>query len=255
MSAATDNHPKAVLKALLDKGFRSHRRERLLKIHELCRKQHEAGSRDFSLPTIGDLAEKEDIMVGRALYNANSDCYKELIEAWAVYAGPPDPKPPKTLASHEFLMRIADPAMRSIVQRAIVERNRFQAELNMLKAKTIFDVDKRPEGDKASVVAPYPQLTESEREALRRAISPDYLKRLGMYEGGRGEILYNHSGMHEKGEKVFEIRFAQAIRKVLGATGPVAGSSQRPPEYDGDLDETITIESKLSPGKVKYVRP
>jgi len=71
----------------------------------------------------------------------------------------------------------------------------------MLKAKTIFDVDKRPEGDKAAVVAPYPQLTESEREALRRAISPDYLKRLGMYEGGRGEILYNHSGMHEKGEK------------------------------------------------------
>jgi len=62
-----------------------------LKIHELCRKQHEAGSRDFSLPTIGDLAEKEDIMVGRALYNANSDCYKELIEAWRSTLGRPIP--------------------------------------------------------------------------------------------------------------------------------------------------------------------
>lgn len=37
-----------------------------------------------------------------ALYNARSADYKALIEAWAAYAGPPAPKAPKTLASHDY---------------------------------------------------------------------------------------------------------------------------------------------------------
>ncbi|MFM0632669.1 gamma-mobile-trio protein GmtX, partial [Paraburkholderia xenovorans] len=41
----------------------------------VCRKQYEAGSRDFSLPAIGRQAEAESIMKGRALYNAQSADY------------------------------------------------------------------------------------------------------------------------------------------------------------------------------------
>ncbi|SOZ14447.1 Alpha/beta hydrolase fold protein (fragment) [Cupriavidus taiwanensis] len=77
-------------------------------MHELCRRQHGAGSRDFSLSAIGRLAEAEGIMKGRALYNAPSAHYRTLIEAWAAYAGPPAPKPPQMLASHDYLMRIEE---------------------------------------------------------------------------------------------------------------------------------------------------
>ena len=218
MNGATDIHPDAVLESLLAKGGRSNRRANLAKMHELCRTQHEAGSRDFSLPGIGRLAEAEGIMKGRALYNAQSADYKALIEAWAAYAGPPAPKPPKTLASHEYLMRIEDPAIRSIMQAIIAERDKLKAQLNVLKANTQVTVDRRPlgaaitaapEAQPVTVLAMAAQFTPSEREALRKAVSADYLDERGLREGSHGEIV------NERGRTVFEVGFARAIRKVL----------------------------------------
>ncbi len=219
MNGMTDIHPDVVLASLLDKGGRSNRRANLTKMHELCRKQHEAGSRDFSLPAIGRLAEAEGILKGRALYNAQSADYKALIEAWAAYAGPAAPKPPKTLASHEYLMRIEDPAIRSIMQATIAERDKLKAQLNVLKANTQVTVDRRPLGaivsstsgtQPVAILALSAQLTPSERVALQKAVSADYLEERGLKEGSHGEIV------NERGRTIFEVGFARAIRKVLG---------------------------------------
>ncbi|WP_213938705.1 gamma-mobile-trio protein GmtX [Pseudomonas sp. dw_612] len=219
MNGLTDIHPDAMLEALLAKGGRSNRRENLAKMHELCRKQHEAGSRDFSLPAIGRLAEAAGIMKGRALYNAPSADYRALIESWAVYVGPAAPKTTKTLASHEYLLRIEDPAIRSIMQTIITERDKLKAQLNILKANTQVTVDRRPLGSTiASVPGAQPiavlalsaQLTQSEREALQKAVSRNYLEERGMCEGSHGEIV------NERGRTIFEVGFARAIRKVLG---------------------------------------
>ncbi|MBC8748286.1 MULTISPECIES: gamma-mobile-trio protein GmtX [Paraburkholderia] len=218
MNGATDIYPDAVLESLLAKGGRSNRRANLMKMHQLCRRQHDAGSRDFSLPAIGRLAEAEGIMKGRALYNAQSADYKALIEAWAAYAGPPAPKLPKTLASHEYLTRIEDPAIRSIMQAIIAERDRLKAQLNVLKANAQVTVDRRPLGAVAAVsdsqsvavLATATQFTPSEREALQKSVSADYLEERGLREGSHGEIV------NERGRTVFEVGFARAIRKVLG---------------------------------------
>ncbi|WP_321783993.1 gamma-mobile-trio protein GmtX [Burkholderia pyrrocinia] len=219
MNGATHIHPDAVLESLLAKGGRSNRRANLTKMHELCRRQHEAGSRDFSLPAIGRLAEAEGIIKGRALYNAQSADYKALIEAWATYAGPPAPKPSKTLASHEYLMRIEDPAIRSIMQAVIAERDKLKAQLNVLKANVQVTVDRRPLGatvaatsgsQSVAVLAMAAQFTPSEREALQKAVSTGYLEERGLREGSHGEIV------NERGRTVFEVGFARAIRKVLG---------------------------------------
>lgn len=218
MSGMTDIHPDAVLESMLAKAERSNRRTNLTKMHELCRKQHEAGFRDFSLSAIGRLAEHEGIMKGRALYNAQSADYKALIEAWAAYAGPPAPKPPKTLASHEYLMRIEDPAIRSIMQAIIAERDKLKAQLNTLKAHAQVTVDRRPLGATVSaapgaqpvaVLTLPAQLTPSEREALQKAVSTDYLEERGLREGSHGEIV------NARGRMVFEVGFARAIRKIL----------------------------------------
>lgn len=217
MNGATNIHPDAVLESLLAKGGRSNRRTNLAKMHDLCRRQH-AGSRDFSLPTVGRLAEAEGIMKGRALYNAQSADYKVLIEAWAAYSGPPAPKPPKMLASHEYLMRIGDPAIRSIMQSIIAERDKLKAQLNVLKASAQVTVDRRPLGATAAaapgslpvtVLAMAAQFTPSEREALQKAVSADYLEARGLREGSHGEIV------NVRGRTVFEVGFARAIRKVL----------------------------------------
>jgi hypothetical protein len=215
----TSIHPNAVLESLLAKGGRSNRRANLAAMHELCRRHHEAGSRDFSLPAIGRLAEADGILKGRALYNAQSADYRALIEAWAAYAGPPAPKPPKTLASHEYLMRIDDPAIRSIMQAVIAERDKLKAQLNVLKANTQVTVDRRPLGatvaaapgsPPVTVLAMAAQLTPSERDALQKAVSADYLEERGLREGSHGEIV------NERGRTVFEVGFARAIRKMLG---------------------------------------
>ncbi len=158
-------------------------------------------------------------MKGRALYNAQSADYRALIEAWAAYAGPPAPKPPKTLASHDYLMRIDDPAIRSIMQAIIAERDKLKAQLNVLKANTQVTVDRRPLGatvaaaaasQPVTVLAMTSQLTPSEREALQKAVSADYLEERGLREGSHGEI------MNERGRMVFEVGFARAIRRMLG---------------------------------------
>lgn len=218
MNGATNIHPNAVLEALLAKGGRSNRRANLAKIHELCRLQHEAGSRDFSLPAIGRLAEADGIMRGRALYNAQSADYRTLIGVWAAYAGPPAPKPPVTLASHEYLMRIEDPAIRSIMQAIITERDKLKMQLNVLKANTQVTVDRRPLGatfanapnpNSVTVLSMSAQLTQSERDALEKAVSIDYLEERGLREGSHGEIV------NERGRTVFDVGFARAIRKVL----------------------------------------
>jgi hypothetical protein len=218
MNGTTDIHPDAVLEAMLAKAERSNRRANLTKMHELCRRQHAAGLRDFSVPTIGRLAEAEGIMKGRALYNAPSTDYRALIEAWATYAGPPAPKPVKTLASHDYLMRIEDPAIRSIMQAIVAERDKLKAQLNTLKAHTHVTVDRRPLGATVSSAAGAPiavvelvaQLTPTEREALQKAVSTDYLDERGLKEGSHGEIV------NVRGRTMFEVGFARAIRKVLG---------------------------------------
>jgi hypothetical protein len=218
MNRVADTHPNAVLELLLAKAQRSNRRANLAKMHELCRSQHEAGSRDFSLSAIGRIAEASGIIKGRALYNAPSADYRELIRAWATHSGPPAPKLPKALASHEYLMRIDDPAIRSIMQSIIAERDKLKAQINVLKANTQVTVDRRPLGATVSAVPGSPpvivlalagQLSPSEREALQKAVSADYLEERGFQEGSHGEIL------NQRGRVVFEVGFAWAIRKVL----------------------------------------
>lgn len=123
------------------------------------------------------------------------------------------------LASHEYLMRIEDPAIRSIMQIIIAERDKLKAQINVLKANTQVTVDRRPAGAtilaapemrQVAVLALSAQLTPSEREALQKSVSPDYLEERGLREGSHGEIV------NLRGRTIFEVSFARAIRKILG---------------------------------------
>ncbi|WP_425219013.1 gamma-mobile-trio protein GmtX [Ralstonia solanacearum] len=120
------------------------------------------------------------------------------------------------MASHDYLMRIEDPAIRSIMHAIVAERDKLKAQLNVLKANAQVTVDRRPLGTdvtapgSVAVLAMATQFTPSERQALQRAVSAQYLEERGLREGSHGEIV------NERGRTIFEVGFARAIRKMLG---------------------------------------
>jgi len=50
------------------------------------------------------------------------------------------------LASADYLMRIEDPAIRSIVEAIVAERDKLRAQVNFLKAHAQVTIDRRPLG-------------------------------------------------------------------------------------------------------------
>jgi hypothetical protein len=87
-----------------------------------------------------------------------------------------------------------------------------------MKSKAYITVDRRPLGatvvtnpvmGPTFVLEMKAQLTPSERDALRKAISSKFLSDEGWREGSHGEIL-NHAD-----RTLFDVGFTTAIRKVL----------------------------------------
>ena len=190
-------------------------------IHAVCRELHQLGSRDFSLATVGRVSEERHGMSRNALYNKASEDFRTLIAAWSAFAGEPAkklPSPLKPLAEDDLLRRIDDPALRSLFGGIIAERNRLRGEVNLLKRNASVVIDRRtlpghahvtPDGQVMQVLSPRANLTESEIAALHKAISPEFLAQEGWREGRHGEIV------NAKGRSLFDIRFANAVRKLL----------------------------------------
>lgn len=214
--------PASILEALLAKGPRSNKARNLHSLHQICRRQFENTAdslRDFSLSSIGRICEAQGVFKARVLYNAASADYVALITAWAAYSGPSSVKAPKELkvpASHEYLIRIGDPAIRQLMQTAIAERDSLKAQVNLLKSQMQIVVDKRPlgatitkEASSIPILLLKARLTDSERTALGNAISSKHLERVGLIIGPRGEIK------SVNGKTVFDVGFVDAIQKIL----------------------------------------
>lgn len=217
-------HPDDVLQALLKKSLRSQKEANLRKLHEVCAVQ-QAGSKDFSLPAIGRLWEAAGGIKARALYNAPSEDYRTLIQAWTDFSGPVEaaPAPVKESRRYGFLSRIEDPAVRALVQGIVIERDKLENEVNLLKSLSTLTINRAPSlaaTPPASAPALLPvatspaALTESERAALERAISPDFLDGEGWVESKSGAVK------KENGRTIFDPGFTKAIRKVLDSAKP-----------------------------------
>ncbi len=215
----TDIHPDAVLEAMLKAGGHATKLKNLKLVHEACRRQNERNSRDFSFKTIGKYTEEQGGLSWRSIYNTND--YKKLIEAWQAYAGPAEPSPrthKKPPVAQAFLARIEDPAIRSIMESVIIERDKLRGENSLLRSMPRGIIDKRPLGatisytedlESVAVLNVGARLTESERTALRKAIDAAVIADNGWVEGSHGEIL------NDRGRTVFDVGYATAIRKVL----------------------------------------
>lgn len=209
---SVSNDPDVVLQEILATNPRPQKVQALNAIHELCRAHHLSGGRDFSVGAIGKLCEEKGLLTARGLYNSSAADHRKLIGAWARLAGPAPVKVRKTLASDEFVSEIKDPVLRMLVQTTIAERNKLKSDLNVLRSAKVIEVDRRPLVDERPLVAISASgLTDSERSALKAAVSTKFLESQGWEERELGEII-NH-----RGHTLFEPGFATGLRKLLGA--------------------------------------
>lgn len=219
----TSISPDEVLQTLLAKGPRSNKAMTLKALHEICREQYRRQNdylRDFSLATIGRICESRGLFKARVLYNAASHDYVVLISSWATFSGTTPVKTvkePRELHSHQYLMRIEDPALRSLMQAAIAERDDLRAKVNLLKSQMQITIDQRPLGvtlskstSPAAIWEVGARLTTSERQALEKSISNDFLAQEGWEIGAYGEIT------NQRGRTVYDVGYVTAIRKILG---------------------------------------
>ena len=65
------------------------------------------------------------------------------------------------------------------------------------------------QGQVMQVLSPLANLTDRETAALRKAISPDFVRQEGWHAGPDGQIV------NAKGRTPFDVGFVNAVRKLL----------------------------------------
>jgi len=192
-------------------------------MQEVCVELHRLGSKDFSLSTVGRMSQERGGLSKRALYNSTSQDFKTLIRSWAIFvtintSQTNERKSRESIPDdRNLLLNIRDPAMRALVGYVIAERDRLRGEVKLLRSQANVVIDRRvlpghinitSEGQVIQVMSNV-DLSDTEKQALDFAISREFLEQEGWTEGKNGEIL------NSRGRKIFDIGFANAIRKVL----------------------------------------
>jgi len=210
-------HPDDLLEQL--KADVSPRKARNLDfVHAVCREQYERGSKDYSVATIARLSVERGGPTAQTIHNKTGDDFKGLIAAWARHTGGVVRKPRKVNENpiYAVLDRISDPAVRAVMGSVLAENRKLRGEVNLLKRQANIVIDQRPmapTGVQQQTIQILPAshgLTESEKEALRHAISDRLMEVEGWQQDESGRIL------NSKKRVIFKIGFVSAIRKILG---------------------------------------
>ncbi|HYE68265.1 MAG TPA: gamma-mobile-trio protein GmtX, partial [Anaerovoracaceae bacterium] len=198
-----DMHPDELFSKLYENA--STRKKKTLElIHNACKNQSESIVKDFSLGTIARLITDEGGPTEQALRNKNAEDYRALIFLWAEYCDTTTQKPKKEKAStlhDDILANISDPTIKALVGMLISENRKLKRENSLLKEQTTFTVDMRPISYKnnnqdVDIIESSFALTAMEKDALKDAISDDFMKH-------RGWTTDEYGRVKEKGIQVY----------------------------------------------------
>lgn len=209
-------HPEEVLEHLKAKS-NPRKAKNLDILHAVCKEQHERGSRDFSVATIGRLSAERGGPVKSTIHNATGDDFKGLIKAWADHTGGVLRKV-KRVSEDPFaavLEKITDPAVKAVMGAVLAKNKKLTGENNLLKASANLVIDRHSSAparseNRVEVLPVTTGLIESEITALRHAISEDFLADEGWTADAQGRVL------NGKGRAIYKVGYLTAIRKVLG---------------------------------------
>ncbi|WP_207131139.1 gamma-mobile-trio protein GmtX [Clostridium botulinum] len=185
-------------------------------INNACKKQSESDIKDFSIGTIARLIADDGGLSEQALRNKNAEDYRVLINQWAEYFKATTKKPKKEKTStinDDILASISEPTTKALVGMLMSENKKLKRENSLLKEQTTFTIDMRPINDisrnkDVALVEPSYNLTDTEIDALRNAISNELMKH-------QGWTTDNYGRVKENGIQVYKAGYVTAIKKIL----------------------------------------
>ncbi|PGL88070.1 hypothetical protein CN931_00525 [Bacillus sp. AFS054943] len=185
-------------------------------INNACKKQSESGVKDFSIGTIARLIADDGGPSEQALRNKNAEDYRALISQWAEYYKTTTKKPKKekrTTVNDDILASISEPTTKALVGLLMAENKKLKRENSLLKEQTTFTIDLRPVNNISKnkdvvIVEPSYNLTDTEIDALKNAISSEFMNYQGWTTDKYGRVK-------ENGIQVYKAGYITAIQKIL----------------------------------------
>ncbi|HCL02748.1 MAG TPA: hypothetical protein DHW61_10120 [Lachnoclostridium phytofermentans] len=209
-------HPDELFSKLYENAT-TRKKKTLELINNACKKQSESDIKDFSIGTIARLIADDDGPSEQALRNKNGEDYRALINQWAEYYKVTTKKPKKerkSTVNDDILASISDPTTKALVGMLISENKKLKRENSLLKEQTTFTIDMRPINDTSRnkdvvITEPfYNNLTDTEIDALRNAISNEFMNH-------QGWTTDNYGRVKENGIQVYKAGYVTAIQKIL----------------------------------------
>lgn len=207
--------PKDLLEELC-KNAHPRKQQSLKLIYRLCEEQHDRGSSDFSIATIGRLSEAAGGPAAAAIRNKTGDDYKALIKTFAEFVGGKAKKASERKGSvlDDILEGVSDPVLRTRIGILLAElesaRGQVTALRHLANRNAVLHLDGPTADPRSEVVAPGVDLSKQERDALERAIAPATLEHWGWVAEQNGRVKT------DAGQVVYPAGYLTAIQKVLG---------------------------------------
>lgn len=181
-------------------------------IHAICLEQHERGSNDFSVATIGRLSAERGGPAAGAIRNKTGEAYRALISAFARSVSAKSSNVRATDHDHIDLILegVTDPLLRTRLGLLLAELKATRAQL--LAARHLANQTATLDLASASLDQPppaSPNFSALEIRALQNAISEATLAHWGWRADASGRIV------SDTGSTVFAAGFVTAITKML----------------------------------------
>lgn len=206
--------PETLLEAMCESA--SPRKAQSLRlIFAICQEQHERGSADYSVATIGKISAERGGPSSAAIRNKPGEDYRALMQAWAKAVNGKSRKPGKvkTGTADGVLDGIADPVLKVRIKLLLAENESLRGQLlaarHLANQVSVLDLAEPNQINVAQQEQKKLHLTYQEVVALESAISEATMTHWGWVVDETGRVTTG------SGQPVFRAGFLTAIRKTV----------------------------------------
>lgn len=207
--------PETLLESMCE-GASPRKAQSLRLIFAICQEQHDRGSADYSVATIGKISAERGGPSSAAIRNRPGEDYRALIQAWAKSVNGKSRKPGKvktgTLADG-VLEGITDPVLKVRIKLLLAENESLRGQLlaarHLANQVSVLDLAEPAQSNVAQQEQKKLHLTYQEVVALESAISEATLTHWGWVVDETGRVTTG------SGQPVFRAGFLTAIKKTV----------------------------------------